>query len=277
MGIKIANHRINLETADKSSFVRSPNIGGKMEPKYLVIHYTAGASFDSAVSWLSDRQSQASAHAVIGRDGSIAQLVPFNRVAWHAGPSEWDGIQGLSGHSIGFELDNAGRLKRVGDTWVSWFGRTYPDDEVLVAEHKFDTVEYGWHTYTEAQITTAVELGAALFAKYDLVDVVGHDDIAPLRKWDPGPAFPMHSFRSKLVGRKDEVLPVLETTRALHVRSGPGFEYRKVLVIPLPKNTKVEVMRREGTWYLVDVLEEVDDDMDIQGWVHSRHLQPFDG
>ena len=276
MAIQLANHRIKLESSTRASFVKSSNIGGKLSPRYLVIHYTAGQNADAAVTWLADKKSKASAHIVIGRDGSITQLVPFDRIAFHTGPSAWDGIQGLSPFSIGFELDNAGRLRRVGNSWVSWFGRSYPEEEVLVSTHKFDTVEYGWHTYTEAQIEAAVELGAELFSRYSMLDVVGHDDISPRRKWDPGPAFPMHSFRSKLIGRKVDAMPILETSRSLHVHSGPGFDYQKLLTEPLPMNVKVELIEREGSWYLVDVLDEVDEEMDIQGWVHSRHLRNID-
>ena len=276
MRIALANHRIKIEGEGKLSMVKSPNIGGPLDPRYLVIHYTAGQSADAAVSWLANKASKASAHAVIGRDGSITQLVPFNRVAFHTGVSSWDGIQGLSPYAIGFELDNAGRLKRVGNSWRSWFGRIYPDDDVIAAVHKHDTVTYGWHTYTEAQINSAIDLGAELFARYNLLDVVGHDDIAPRRKWDPGPAFPMHSFRSKLIGRENETPQILQTARSLNVRSGPGFQHSKILTGSVPENTRLEVLDKEGTWYFVDVLDEVEGDMDIQGWVHSRHLRSIE-
>lgn len=273
MSITLANHRIKLAAGGKLSMVKSPNFGGQLDPRYLVIHYTAGQNATAAVSWLASKESKASAHAVIGRDGSITQLVPFNRIAFHSGVSSWDGINGLSPYSIGFELDNAGRLKRVGDSWISWFGRTYPDEEVLVAVHKHDTASYGWHTYTEEQIQSALELGSALFGRYNLIDVVGHDDIAPRRKWDPGPAFPMHSFRSKVVGRISSTPQILETARSLHLRSGPGYQHPKLLPTPLPKEIQLEVLDKDGIWYMVDVVEEFEGDMDIQGWVHSRHLR----
>jgi len=276
MSIAIANPRRKVSDEGKLSFAKSSNIGGQLDPQYLVIHYTAGQSADAAVSWLASKESKASAHVVIGRDGSITQLVPFNRVAFHAGVSSWDGIKGLSPYSIGFELDNAGRLKRVGNSWVSWFGRVYPEDEILVAAHKHDPVIYGWHTYTEAQIQSAIELGSALFARYDLLDVIGHDDIAPRRKWDPGPAFPMHSFLSKLIGRISDDPHILETARSIHIRSGPGFQHPKLLPIPLPKAIHLEILDKAGSWYFVDVMDEFEGDMDIQGWVHSRHLRSIE-
>jgi len=82
--MKIKNHK--LVGVD---YKRSPNQSGTIKPTYLVIHYTAGRSAEAAVRTLTSRKRKASAHLVIGRDGSVTQLVPFNRKAWHAGKSEW--------------------------------------------------------------------------------------------------------------------------------------------------------------------------------------------
>jgi len=271
MAVKLSQHKALSIGDDQIAFSRSPNIGGELIPRYLVIHFTAGQSAEAAVHWLCSKESKASAHAVIGRDGRITQLVPFNRIAFHAGVSSWEGLSGLSQFSIGIELDNAGRLKKVGDQWQAWFGRMYAANEVMEATHKFDTKHYGWHIYTEPQILAALELGVALFKRYGLLDVVGHDDIAPRRKWDPGPAFPMDSFRSKLLGRTESQAPIFVSLRSIHLRSGPGYQH-PTLRAPLPKDTKVEVISTDGTWSFVDVLEEIDGDMDIQGWVQSRQL-----
>ena len=71
----------------------TPNHGGPIVPQYLIIHYTAGRSAESSVRHFQDPAARASAHLVIGRDGRIWQLVPFNRVAWHAGVSAWGGCR----------------------------------------------------------------------------------------------------------------------------------------------------------------------------------------
>lgn len=273
MSIQIANHKIKIENQKSLSIEKAKNIGGELIPRYLIIHYTAGQSVDGAVSWLSSKQSKVSAHAVIGRDGSITQLVPFNRVAFHAGISCWNGLNGLNNHSIGLELDNAGRLKKVGNKWVAWFGRKYAEKDVLIATHKHDDVIYGWHTFTEPQITATLELALSLFSYYELFDVLGHDDIAPRRKWDPGPAFPMDSFRSKLIGRVQDRPQTFMTTRTLNIRSGPDYRTPLVLGNPLPERTRLEIISREGRWCFVDVLDEVEEDMDIQGWVHAHYLK----
>jgi len=245
-----------------------------MRPEYLVIHYTAGPSLDSAVNWFGNPAARASAHLVIGRDGSITQSVPFDTVAWHAGRSRWEGREGLNGYSLGIELDNAGRLIRQGDQWRSWFQRVYTADEVLESVHKNESSMAGWHTFTAEQIDATVTVSCLLFERYGLRDVVGHEDIAPGRKSDPGPAFPMSSFRAQVEGRADEREPHFLTTAFLNIRSGPGTEHPRVEGSPLPPETEVEVLREEGVWRWVQVDGEVDGIRGVEGWVHGRYLSP---
>lgn len=183
-------------------FRSTPNVGGTLKPRFLVMHYTAGRSHESSVAFLADPTAKASAHLVIGRAGEVTQLASFNRVCWHAGKSEWQGLSGLNQYAIGIELDNGGVLDRFGDdTWQTWFKLTIPNTEVVVAEHARGGGLRGWHAYPEVQIDTALLIAEALQAAYDLEDVIGHDDISWPRKTDPGPAFPMISFRSRVVGR----------------------------------------------------------------------------
>ncbi|TCJ17966.1 N-acetylmuramoyl-L-alanine amidase [Parasulfuritortus cantonensis] len=274
--MKIVNHRLVGDDGNPVAYVASPNRGVEMTPEYLIMHYTSGSTAEGAIAWLCNPAAKASAHLVIGRDGVATQLVPFNRVAWHAGQSQWAGRSGLNGFSIGIELDNAGHLERAGGRWVSAASkRVYADDDVLVANHKQDqpgTPPSGWHEYSEAQMAVAFEVGLALVAKYGLRDVLGHEDIAPRRKSDPGPAFPMASFRARLMGRADSALDVYETSVALNVRAGPGTEYMVLEGSPLPVAARVALLERQGVWWRVDVLDTVAGVMDMVGWCHSRYL-----
>lgn len=274
--MKILNHRLVADDGTPVRFVDTPNKGGVMVPEYLVMHYTAGSSAEGAVSWLSNPAARASAHLVIGRDGGITQLVAFNRVAWHAGQSQWVGRSGLNNFSIGIELDNAGHLERAGGRWISAASkRAYTDDDVLVANHKQDkpgTPPTGWHEYTEAQIDAALQVGLLLMEKYTLKDVVGHEDIAPGRKADPGPAFPLASYRARLMGRANQEAEIYLTSAALNVRAGPGTEHAILPGSPLPAGTRVGVLDQQGVWWRVDVLDTVDGVMDLVGWCHSRFL-----
>ena len=273
--MKIKAHRLCRDDGTRVSYVRSPNqSSGGITPRFLVMHYTAGASASSSVSWLTNRDAKASAHLVIGRDGSITQLVDFNRKAWHAGVSQWRGIRGLNGHSIGIELDNPGILRGVPGNWRTSWGRSVPDAEVFVCAGDSANAPVGWHTYTEIQLEVAREVSLALVRHYDLEELVGHEDIAPGRKNDPGPAFPMAAFQSMVIGRaSDEAEEVYVTTAALNIRKGPGTEFDKFdEVSPLPQGTSLAVLESKGVWKRVDVLDVVNGEMDVVGWVHGRYI-----
>lgn len=207
--MKLIQHRLQQDDGTAIDFRQSNNHGGKLRPKFLVMHYTAGRSADASARWLCNPIAKASAHVVIGRDGTVIQLVPFDIVAWHAGASSWkDGTRklvGMNKHSIGIELDNPGKLVRQGAGFRSLsLGTEYSESEVIVATHKHQSAPAGWHVYPTAQLEAAFEVASLLVQHYALKDVLGHEDIAPHRKSDPGPAFPMDSFRTRLFGRAED-------------------------------------------------------------------------
>lgn len=271
--MNIKNHRLFREDGTQYPYRLSPNGRGTIDHRFLIIHYTAGRSAESSVNWLLNPDANASAHLVIGRDGSITQLRPFNLVAWHAGTSEWGGLTGLNAFSIGIELDNAGRMLKQGDKWAPWFGDIYPDEEVVVAKHKNEDFADGWHIYTPIQLEVCAQVSALLVEKYELKEVLGHDDVSPFRKADPGPAFPMGSFRAKVMGRKDDEPTIFETTATLNIREGAGSQFSTLPEAPLPQGTKVDILRLHRSWRFVDVLDEVKGVHGIQGWVHGRYLR----
>jgi N-acetylmuramoyl-L-alanine amidase len=270
--MRIKNHRLFDDAGGPVSFVESPNRGGVLVPRFLVMHFTAGASAASSIDHLTRRGAGASAHLVIGRGGATTQLVPFNRVAWHAGTSRWQGVSGLNRHSIGIELDNAGELTDTPAGWTSWFGRVYPDEDVVIAAHKHDGVESGWQRYPEAQIMAALAASEAIFAQYGLEDVLGHDDIAPERKRDPGPAFPLERFAGRLRGRADDDFPLYETISWLNIREEPGTGHALLPEAPLAVGTRLLLVARDGSWCRVDVLGENDNPV-ASGWVHGDYIR----
>ena len=271
--MEIKNHRLLGESGGQPiEFRESANQSSGIEPTWLVMHYTAGASFESSVDWLTQRRRPgSSAHLVIGRSGEVAQLVAFNKRAWHAGISHWQGKSSLNRYSIGIELDNAGVLHTVGGQWRTEWERHIPEDEVVEAVHKHEHATRGWHAYTEKQLAAALAVSLLLVQKYGLRDIIGHDDISPGRKSDPGPAFPMRAFRSALYGRGD-VDTSTYTAVALNIRSGPGTENPQLEggVSPLPPGTAVTVLDADGAWRLVQVDRE--DGAPYEGWVHGRYL-----
>jgi N-acetylmuramoyl-L-alanine amidase len=203
----IQNHRL---TGDRVSFSASPNRGAGFAaklPDTVVIHYTAGASLESSVKTLSTPGSNASAHVVVGRDGTIVQLVPFDVIAWHAGASSLGGRTGLNKYSIGIEIDNAGRLTQTasGD-FLTWFNRRIAREDAMQGVHRNEVQPAWWHVFTEAQVERVTELVTLLIKTYPITIVVGHEEIAPGRKSDPGPAFPLDRLRDRWLGagRKED-------------------------------------------------------------------------
>lgn len=157
------------------------DIGGPLKPDIGVIHYTAGASMSGAEQTLTAKDdSYVSAHLVIARDGDLRQLVPFDRIAYHAGVSEWQGRKSLNQFAIGIELVNPGWYR-------AGFSAEWP---VLTAAHRNGGPVRDWYLYPREQIDTLCEVILALKSAYGIAQWVGHDHIAPQRKWDPGPALP---------------------------------------------------------------------------------------
>lgn len=267
--LRIQNHRL---VGDNVSFKPTPNVGGALAPRFVVLHYTAGRSLDSSVQSLCTQKPQgnASAHIVLGRDGRIVQLAPFNVVTWHAGVSQWNGLNGLNHHAIGIEMDNAGLLHREGERFVAWFGKDYPASEVLVAAHRHGGGPQPWHAYTEVQIARALELCELLVAQYGLEDVLGHEDIARGRKTDPGPAFPLAAVRARALGRGTDVQTrLLVTASKLNIRSGPGADFPPVAPA-LKRGAELLLIEPQDRWSLVAVVGETD----LEGWVSNDFVGP---
>ncbi|MEE9275600.1 MAG: N-acetylmuramoyl-L-alanine amidase [bacterium] len=278
--MRIRDHMLEGEGV---SHRETPNRGGIITPRYLVFHYTAARSAESAVEWLCRPEARASAHLVVSREGGVVQLAPFDVRTWHAGRSRWRGEAGLNRCTIGVELDNAGRLNRAGGRYLSWFQAEYPGEEVLRARHKNEGAAAFWHTYTEVQIGRALELARLLARTYALEDILGHEDIAPGRKSDPGPAFPLDSIRAAALGRADgedaegEVEEEGEegddgaglrvAAEALNIRTGPGTGFG-LAARPLPRGTRLNLLERRGGWSRV----EPEDPPRAEGWVATRFL-----
>jgi N-acetylmuramoyl-L-alanine amidase len=271
-GMDIIDHRLVLANGP-ARFVATPNLGqGVLDPVYLLIHYTAGRGLDSSVAWLADPRARASAHLVVGRDGTVVQLAAFDRIAWHAGQSRWRDRVGLNSCAIGIELDNAGMLERRGAGFRAWFGGDYPAGDACAAAHRHDGVQRHWHNFTAAQIEVAAEIATVLVQRYGLKDVLGHDDVSPGRKWDPGPAFPMDSFRARVMGRDDDRPVELRTLAALNLRDGPGLAFGRLPESPLPPASRLRLMASQGQWCEVELLDPAGAPR-ATGWVHGAYVR----
>ncbi len=140
----------------------SPNFNERRLPvTMLVLHYTGMQDAASAIARLTDPAAEVSAHYVIEEDGRIHRLVEEDQRAWHAGKAHWRGITDVNSASVGIELVNPGH-------------------------------EWGYRAFPDAQIEALIPLVHAIKERHGITrgNVVGHSDIAPARKEDPGELFP---------------------------------------------------------------------------------------
>ena len=140
----------------------SPNFNGRELPvTMIVLHYTGMKSAAAAAERLTDSEAGVSAHYLVHEDGLVMRLVDENKRAWHAGASWWRGTSDVNSASIGIEIVNPGH-------------------------------EFGYHPFPADQIASVVRLVADMRKRYAIprVNVVGHSDVAPARKQDPGELFP---------------------------------------------------------------------------------------
>ena len=153
----------------------SPNFNRKKRSKNLIkiiaIHYTGMQSERESLSRLCNPKSKVSSHFVISQNGMVYRLVLDDQIAWHAGKSCWGKYKNLNKNSIGIELVNKG--------------------------HKF-----GYTNFKKKQLFSLIKTCKSLIKKYKIKkkNVVGHSDIAPLRKIDPGEKFPWERLANNGIG-----------------------------------------------------------------------------
>ena len=267
-------HRNGSAVEQMKSSNTSGNFGSP--PKIAVIHYTAGSTARSSAEWFRSPQNKSSsAHVVIERDGTVIQCVDFRKVAWHAGKSRWRDIVGLNRHSIGIELANFGWLRPSGDRWVTFSGK--PIANPYIARHRNgnpdgSTRPIGWEPFPEEQFEAARGLVEALMDAYGINEIVGHDDIAPIRKSDPGPAFDMTRFRTSLLDpRKDDGdnIGIVASPSGLNLRAGPGTTF--TVIVSLKDKTRLQLLEQDGNWLEVTSLDSKGNP-DKTGWVHKAYV-----
>lgn len=145
----------------------SPNFNDRRHPiNMLVIHYTGMETGEAALARMRDPAAEVSAHYMVWEDGAVVQLVVEEKRAWHAGVSRWQGDEDLNSRSIGIEIVNGGH------DWPLSDGSLPP--------------------YPEVQIAGVISLARAILSRHEIPPsrIVGHSDIAPARKADPGEHFP---------------------------------------------------------------------------------------
>ena len=159
----------------KINVLKSPNHFSEKRSKnnviFIVIHYTGMQSERACIERLTNKKNKVSTHYLINRKGDIIRMIDEKYIAWHAGKSKWKNFVNLNNRSIGIELVNRGH-------------------------------QFGYQNFSEKQISKLILLCKILIKKYKIkkTNILGHSDIAPLRKIDPGEKFPWQIMSKKKVG-----------------------------------------------------------------------------
>ena len=163
------------KNVEKMTTNYSPNFDPKKRDKnkikYLIYHYTGMKNDRLAIKKLTGSNSNVSCHYYITASGKIIQIVPDLYTAWHAGKSNWQKYKSLNYNSIGIEVSNPGH-------------------------------EHGYRKFNDNQIKSLIKISKYLIKKYKIhkKNILGHSDIAPLRKIDPGEKFPWKLLYKKKIG-----------------------------------------------------------------------------
>jgi len=147
--------------------------------KFIIIHYTGMQSKIVSIKRLLDPRHKVSCHYLIDRKGEVLKMVDENKIAWHAGKSKWKNFNNLNKNSIGIELVNKGH-------------------------------EFGYERFTNSQINKLIKLCLHLKKKFKIKNsnILGHSDIAPMRKKDPGEKFPWKKLHKSKLGIWHEPLKI---------------------------------------------------------------------
>ena len=159
----------------KTTLNYSPNFNPKKrifkQIKFIIFHYTGMRKESEAINRLTNIQSEVSCHYLIKKNGEIITMVPDLYIAWHAGKSFWRKYKSLNQNSIGIEITNPGH-------------------------------EFNYKKFSKKQISSLLKLSKFLIKKYKInpKNILGHSDVAPDRKKDPGEKFPWKYLSKKKIG-----------------------------------------------------------------------------
>lgn len=278
--MEIINHILH-DKQGKALFQESPNHGTRdIQPKFVIMHCTDTASSmqNNIRSMLRDSY-KASAHLLIGRKGEIVQFVPFNLKAFHSGGGQWDFVKGnvdMNSWSLGIELLNASYLEENEAGEYHKRGAVIPKEDRRKLQHRSHNTPFWWQKYPKPQVNAAMAVTKLLFQNYSsLEDVLGHDEINPANRIDPGPAFPMRRFHAEVLGldKKFPIKRVYRTIRTANLYNKPGSKAEIIPGSRLERNTPLGILKKQAGWAYIHVLKEIAGNQYLVGWIQRERIE----
>lgn len=256
----------------------------KEDIHFVVMHITTGPHLDATLNTFQNPAEGVSAHFVVARDGRVIQMVPLDRAAFHAGGGLWENQGGFNYHSIGIEVDNAGKLSESGERVYARRGNlTIPPGRYQREKHWRDYYEKPWEDFPDIQLKTTFQLVKALERHFrPIQEVLEHERISLLTRTDPGPLFPMNRLRLEVLGRSEPVFERYRLVRASTLFQNSYFQAPKktYLQFPAPKSQcQVNVIFTESNyWCKVEIVKyQTKKWHGRKGWVLKRDIFNKDG
>lgn len=195
--MRIVNHELICEDGDPVKLTKlKPGLRPEIVPEVVVAHYAVTHSLDATVA----AQQARGYWAHLSIDGwseagrsemHIVQQLPFNRRGSHAGESIWNERRGVNNFSVGVEIANPGPLVMTADGLKTTYGKRWDEADAIETGPLpgYPALWTHWAKYSAEEIAMFTTIVLALKERYPIKAVVGHQEIAPKRKFDPGPAF----------------------------------------------------------------------------------------
>ena len=218
--------------AIKTTLNYSPNFNSKKrnikQIRFIVLHYTGMKNESEAINKLTNIQSEVSCHYLIKKSGEIIKMVPESYSAWHAGKSSWGSYKSLNKNSIGIEITNSGH-------------------------------EFNYRKFTKKQISSLLKLSKFLIKKYriNLKNILGHSDIAPERKKDPGEKFPWKLLSQNRIGlwhtvKKKELI---KSRKIRTTKTEKELFFNNLFKMGYSKKFPIEVSKKKYLSYIVKAFQ----------------------
>ena len=208
-------------------YVASPNHDAReSRVDILLLHYTGMQTADEALARLKDREARVSCHYFVDEDGRVTQMVPEARRAWHGGAGSWKGAVDINSRSIGIEIVNPGH-------------------------------EFGYRDFPDAQIEAVIALCRDIIKRRRIARerVLGHSDVAPARKKDPGEKFPWAKIAAAGVGFWVDPAPIVEGRTLSANDRGPAVEDLQKQLIKFGYGLEVSRLYDDATRLVVTAFQ----------------------
>jgi len=282
-----------LFTADDRQYRFVPAAKGNYDDKkvtppedihFIIMHITTGIAMKSTINTFINPDNEVSAHLVIGRDGRVVQMVPFDHAAYHAGGGYWEEQGAFNWHSIGIEVDNAGNLADGADSVYERRSRiTIPEGDYERVRYWRDYKEKPWHSFPQVQLEVTFKIVKALERHFrPIQEILEHERISLLTRTDPGPLFPMGKLRTEVLGTDKLNFKRWRVVGATMLYENSHYQAPKDSYPTWPKqlsDCEVKILNDScNYWHLIEIVKHKNKSWKSRkGWVRRNDVGRKDG